>query len=267
MLKNSLRSFAALALVGTGIAHAQVRFLATDDDQLFRADSNGNVFASVFLSDDIVGMTIVPAGVALAGTSAGDIIAVSGTQDISGRFPVYRLDNAFGAASLFQIGSTDRNVTSLAFENGNLWGITPTGGLRSIDLGTLNAGAPTLIGGPGAGFGGLQYDGSQFLALSANDESLYSYISPGPATLIGATGQVFNNMGIELFNGRLFGALDLDGSTDVAFGSFDLSTGAFTTLATGFGHRGGSTGFIAVPAPAGLALLGLGGLVATRRRR
>ncbi|MBX3365188.1 MAG: hypothetical protein KF866_10515 [Phycisphaeraceae bacterium] len=258
----------ALGLAAS-VSVGQVRFLGTDNEILHRADSNGNYLGAVTLADGIVGMTVVPAGVALTGTSAGDIIAISSAQDGSNRYPLYRLDNPFGAATLTQIGSIDRNLTSLTWKAGRLYGTNPLGAIREVNLATLDTGPADFAGPPSAGFGGMQYDSvnDRFILLTANDDSLYSFVSPGPASLIGSTGQLFNNSGIEFFQGTLYGALDLEGSTDFLFGSFDLSSGAFTTLATVSGHRGGSVGFVAVPGPGVLALMGVGALAGLRRRR
>lgn len=258
----------ALGLLAVG-STAQVRFLATDDEILYRADSNGNIFSTATLSDGVVGMTIVPNGVSMTGASGGDVIAIGTTPDpLSGRYPLFRLDNPFGAATLNNIGSVDRNLTSLAWQGGRLFGVNPLGAVREVDLITLNAGPADFIGPPAAGFGGLQWDSanSRFVALTANDDSLYSFVAPGPGALIGSTGQTFNNSGLEYFGGVLYGALDDENSTDLLFGSFD-AFGNFTTLATATGHRGGSVGFIAVPTPGVLGLLGVGALAGLRRRR
>ena len=55
-------------------------------------------------------------------------------------------------------------------------------------------------------------------------------------------------------------------ATTLRMGRFDTSTGAFTTFATATGIAGNGTGFVAIPAPATLALAGLG-MCASRRRR
>lgn len=259
----------ALALATTGANAAVVQFLATSGDVLMRADSSGATFASSILSDRIVGMTVAPSNGLIAGVGKGDILAISAVSDpLTGRFTLYRLDDPFGAATLVPVGSTDRNLTSLAFATGRLFGVRPNGDVREIDLVTGNTTLASSIGGPGAGFGGLQFDTGlgHFVSSTAGDDSLYNMTSPGPGAHVGALGVNFNNSGIEFLNGTLYGAFDVENSDEYVFGSIDLGTGAFTQLAK-IDVAGSNTGFVAIPAPGAAVLLGLGSLAAVRRRR
>lgn len=99
-----------------------------------------------------------------------------------------------------------------------------------------------------------------FAPGSGFSESLYSIdLTGGGATEIGALDIVDNTRGIQYVNGTLYAV-----SNTGSLYSIDTATAASTLI----GNVGFSVdAFAAVPAPGGVACIGLAGLVAVRRRR
>jgi len=94
----------------------------------------------------------------------------------------------------------------------------------------------------------------------------------GVITFIGNLGFSFgalsSNLGFDIFGptGEAFVSVQSSSGGVSSFGTVDLGTGAFTA----FGNVGGGVGLrslTAIPTPGAAALLGLGGLLAARRRR
>lgn len=261
------------ALLMAGAASATpVTFLATDGNKLFRADSTGAVGTSTTLSQEIQSITRVPSGVSLSGAAPGDLIAL-GTHAVGGRWMMYRLDDPLGAATLTQIGSLQFGIGSLTFANGGMYGVNDTlNPLRvyKLDLTTGNAITTYNLGINASGGGGLAYNTSNglFYVADYNGNRLYSWAPGGSATVVGPTGFGFSNNGMEFHEGTLYGALRPDSPSNILrMGSYDLQTGAFTTMATVTGVVGNGTGFIAVPEPATMIALGSGLLILARRKR
>lgn len=258
-------------LAGTALAQP-VQFLATDGDRLYRGDLSGNVQPFVSLSVAVQSLTRIPEGFSVTGASAGDIIATARSRT-SGAWAVYRLDDPFGAASLTQIGSTTFGVGSLAFSSQGLFAVDDSNNplrvskldmtsfsvLQSYSTGVNISGGGGIAGAPGS---------SQFYLTDYTNNRLLSWIPGGAATVIGSTGLGFSNNGLEYLNGTLYGALRRDTpSTQMEVGTFDISTGAFSSATTITGILGNGTGFVTIPTPAGSVLLGLCGVIAGRRRR
>lgn len=271
---KTLIAIGALAFASTaGTACAQpVQFLATDGNRLYRGDMLGNVQSFVTLSAAVQSLTRVPEGYSVAGAVAGDIIATAHSAS-GGDWGVYRLDDAFGTPTLTQIGSTSFGVGSLAFSAAGLFAVSDSlsplrvTSLSMVDFSTIqnyntginDAGGGGIAAAPGS---------TQFYLTSDSSNRLMSWSPGGTATAVGGVGFGFSNNGLEYLNGQLYGALrrDTPGS-QMSIGTFDLSTGAFTTATTITGILGNGTGFVTIPAPGAAALLGLGGLLAARRRR
>lgn len=264
----------ALVLVtAAGTAEAQpVQFLATDGNRLYRGDLAGNVEPFITLSAAIQSLTRVPEGYAVAGAVAGDIIATA-ADATGGVWRVFRLDDPFGTPTLTQIGSTSFSVGSLAFSPQGLFGVNASlsplrvSTLSMVDFSTVQnfttginvAGGGGIAAAPGS---------SQFYLTDATNHRLMAWSPGGTASVVGGVGFGFSNNGLEYLNGQLYGALRRDSlPTQISVGTFDLTTGVFTTATTITGILGNGTGFVTIPSPGAAAVLGLGGLIAALRRR
>lgn len=254
------------------VAATPVTFLFTDGSKLFRADSTGALFGSTTMSAGIQSLTRLPSGIALAGASAGDIIACANTAT-NGRYNLYRLDDPLGAATLVNIGSLNQGIGSLTFANGRMYGVEDSlNPLRvyTFDLATGNSSSVVNTGIAAGGGGGLAYSPAEgtFYLTDATNNRLYRWAPGGSATLVGPIGFGFSNNGLEFHGGVLYGALRRDSpSNTMSVGFFNTSTGAFTVQATTTGITGSGTGFLAVPEPGSMIALGIGALALMRRRR
>lgn len=272
---------AVSALVGVaGFASAQVKYLVSDDTNLYQGTVGGSVNTFNLGSTHLIGMTIVPNGVSVGSgaASGGDVIGIDDQTNANGRRNIYRVDNAFsGTPTLVLIGDSDRLSNTLSFANGRLYGANGTGGtlnMHSLDLNTFNSlGDFSPPGFPVQGIGGISYSASDDLFYFVNNQtdSLNSYdLNTNTAAFIGASGTTFTNHGLEHIGSTLWGAIG-DDSHFLEVGIWNKGSGAFTSMDTVAPYVGGGSngviGFVAIPSPSGLALLGLGGLVAVRRRR
>ena len=263
-------AFAGASLASSAFGGGTPTFFATNGSELYRY-SSGTGVSNFTMSDDIVGMTT---------DAAGNIIASSpGTANMVG---IYNLDNPFGTPTLNFQGSTAGNgYTSLTYVGSNLYGFF-NGSQRIFQIDTTTY-AGTDLGAVGVNdttFGGSAYDAASdtFYALGrdVNDDSVALYTIGGfggtlSATLVGDLGILGDGMALEFFDGTLYTAVQNIDNGHFELGSLDTGSGAFSfiqTLANSFSPDGDTTSLaIVVPAPASIAFLGLGGLVATRRRR
>ena len=264
-------AFVIAAAAGTAWAQP-VQFLATDGNRLYRGDLAGNVQPFVTLPVDVQSLTRVPEGYSVAGAAAGDIIATA-ADATAGVWRVYRLDDPFGAPTLTQIGSTTFSVGSLAFSPQGLFAVNASASplrVSSVSMTDFSTIQHYTTGISIAGGGGIAaaHGSSQFYLTDATNHRLLSWSPGGVATTVGAVGFGFSNNGLEYLNGQLYGALRLDSpGTQMRVGTFNLSTGAFTSATTITGILGNGTGFVTIPVPGTAAVLALGGLAVTRRRR
>lgn len=264
-------SAAAGLVLASGVAGAQVKFLASDDSTLYRTD--GFTTETFNLGGaHTIGMTTVPAGLSITGASAGDVIAIDDQQNANGRYNMYRVDNAYsGTPTLVTIGESDRVSNSLVFANGKLYGangLNQQFRIHELDLTTFLGSNDVASGFGVLGIGGLAHDGTGFFFTDNGSDSLYGYdLGANSVTTLGSSGVTFFNQGLEYFQGQLWGAVEIAGG-NLVIGTWNTGNGAFTQTIDVGPHNQGVTGFVAIiPAPGALALLGIGGLVATRRRR
>lgn len=270
-----MRSFvgacAACVIVGSASA-AVVQFLATDGNRLYRGDLAGNVSPFVTLSAEVQSLTRVPYGFSVNGVSGGDIIATA-RDATSGTWKVYRLDDPFGSATLTQIGATAFGIGSIAFAPDGMYAVHDSlSPLRVTKLDSTNFSVVQhyATGVNVSGGGGIAYDpgAAKFYLTDATNHRLLSWTPGNNAAIIGNVGFGFANNGLEFLNGTLYGALRQDSPGSVMrVGSFNTATGAFTAGTLINGVLGNGTGFVTIPAPATVGLLGMASMVAARRRR
>lgn len=262
---------AVSAIVAASASAGVVQFMATDGNKLFRADSTGQVDAPITLSAHIQSLTFVPGGFSIPGAGGSAIVACA-ADPVAGKWAVYRMDDPAGAATLVKIGETTFSVGSLAFGSDGMYGVDASASpirVRKLSSTDFSITQSWSTGVNVTGGGGLAFDraNDRFLLTDATNNRLMSWIPGNNATNIGAVGFGFLNNGLEFIQGDLYGALRPDSPNNtLRFGMFNTATGAFTTLATATGIQGNGTGFVAIPAPATLALGGLA-VFATRRRR
>lgn len=262
---------AVLALAGT--AAAQTRFLATQQNTLFRFGTTGTI-DTFTMPDDMVGMAQDP--------TTGIIYVTSPPTNPGGQGELYRLDNAFGVApSLTLLSNTmATQYPSISFVGNKLYGFRNTDDvLVEIDLGTFNQ---TIVGATGATgldrVGGSGYDAVNdtlyaIQTLTAPN-ALYTVdysLSNGPdpsSTFVGNLGVINDSCGADFYNGQLWIAIQNGTSGRFELGTVNTGTGAYSFVRDlGVPALSEETSLLAVPTPGALGLLGLGMLAATRRRR
>lgn len=255
-----------LLLAAAAPAFASDTFIVTRGDQMYRYD--GNAVDQFTLNDTLH---------SLSSTDMG-IIGVSNLQSNVGspppEFETWRLDGAqSNAPTLTQIGTmVDQRFTTVTQVGATLYGLGE-GNIFTID----SPSSFTLVSpiDPGEAIGGSGYDAATdtFYVTGPNTESFFSLnLNTGARTLIGSLGFDFRNQGGEWWDGQYWAALeDLDNDR-LVLGTVDTTTGLFTlevVLQDGLGSLGSdqTMGLAIIPSPSSIALLGLGGLVVTRRRR
>lgn len=263
---------ASLAVLGAaaGVASAQPTFLATFGDTLFRVQGTGGGTIETFtLSDRII-----------AATARSDGSFLMFSRGLANEpFQAYVLNDALGAnPQLSQVATGLADVPSGVTEvGGQLFGVRD-GNLYTYADGTF---AETLVGslglaGDAASTGSLAYDAaSGTLYMVARDDNLYTVDQgSGVASLVGGTGVDIFNSGLEFFNtSKLFGAVFDDTAQTLSFGQISLQSANFTSFRDidVSGLIGTDplppVSLLVVPAPATIALAGLGVLGMARRRR
>lgn len=255
-MKKSITAAAMLALLAGG-ASSQT-FIITKGTNLYRATDMG--VEQFTLDDSLHSLTI---------DDSGRFIGGSGTLDAS--IELYELTDPFGTPGLTQIATTTERVPTLTNINGTLYGVQGITNLFRFD----NAFNEEFLGDLGIpnGVGASAYDPAtdSYYLTNHNNETLYTvdYVN---ATVSGSTGINFD---FEFHGGEWFGGQFWMAVTDLSrgqliLGTLDVGTGEFTfdrVIADGFGALDGTVSLAVIPAPAGLGVLALGGLAASRRRR
>ncbi|KAA0214302.1 MAG: hypothetical protein DYG94_07715 [Leptolyngbya sp. PLA3] len=259
----------ALALAGTAVslANAADTFLVVRGDDLYRYD--GNTVQTFTLTDTFHSLSLTEHG----------IIGVSNLQENVGNpppdFEVWRLDGALSPAPfLTRIDTvTDKRFPTLTQVGSTLYG---------IGEGEIYTVAPdfslTFVTNvnPGEAIGGSGYDAASdtFYVSGQTSDALFTLdLGSGNLSQIGTgVGFDFRNQGGEWWRGEYWAAFEDLTNDRLVLGTIDTTTGLFSievVLQNGLGTLGaGQTmGLAIIPTPASLALLGLGGLAAARRRR
>lgn len=274
-----------LVLAAGSAASAQTHYF-TQGERLYSTSDNGvTVSAPVTITFNSAPVTISslafdPSGQLWAGTTQGGV--------------VYRLNPATGVLTTTSVPALGGQTNTFDFRvvNGELRLLaftTFTGGLTRFQEYNANTGAvitaaTTALTGVNPGIPGSFYNAAddRYYAVDGVSYNLRSFdpdafVAGG--SIVGNTNTTWSQVGGAAFNGQAWLAMRI-GSYNVAqgtqnhgtvgfrFGTVNLATGAFTQVFT-VSERpfGGGFGYAVIPGPGAAALLGLGGLVAARRRR
>ena len=239
--------------------------------QMYGSDSSGNYFlvdetngnATIITNDDSTYNN---------GSGATEIEIHPGTgigfaQNPNGFFTGNIFDAVTGASLNLSVVTNDA-FQGLEYVGDTLYAAGWSGANATLYTLDPNSGLGTPIGDTGFGnpINGLAYDVNTNImyASSGRTQELYTIdLSNGALNFIG-------NMGITVgsiefgSNGLLYGGGGQNNASEIF--TVDPATGESTVIGrTGLGTT--VTGLTLLPAPSSLALLGLGGLVASRRRR
>jgi MYXO-CTERM domain-containing protein len=242
----------------------------------------GGVVETFTLSDTIIGLHAEPNGTVYALAQQDNSTGVRINR-------LYRLDGAESAApSLTLLSDTLSTFTtgvSITGDGTDLYyisnGTTGNGRVFRIETNTFT---DTLVGAQTQlpSVGGFAYDrstGRTYLldnSTFGGSNSLYftDNLAPGagvqiPLTLVGALDDTIVSSGLHFFGGQLYAGVRNTDTGNFEVGTLDLTTGAYTPISVLLGGITGSTptGLAVIPAPGGAAVLGLGLIAASRRRR
>jgi len=263
-------TIATLVVVGVAAAaQAEPTFWATTNNTLYRFTTTGSV-DTFTLSDKMMSLAI---------DSTGAIVGHSAEKNSGQLWESYQLMDPTGTPSLSLLSDQVAGPRpTLSFDNTGTGFSTREDGSNITQLITVNSDLTdnALIGSTGLGRGtnGSGYDPTNdtLYAINNTTDSLYSVNrTDGSVTNIGSLGLDYFNGGAEFVDGTLYAFIQDVSREMFVFGAIDTNTGAFTTIRDiasydpTITYFSGLTGV--VPAPGSLALLGLGGLVASRRRR
>ena len=261
MKKIAFASVAALTLAGA--AFAQGRLFAVDSSRNFY-DIDMNTGAR----------TLIGQITANAGTTAGLAYNTqNGTLYVSssGNDALYTLDiNTLEATLVGEYGDSGIVMHGLEWDSstGTLYGASG-GGTTAGNFYTINTstGVASFVGNSGlTSFTNIGYHAGLDVMFATNSgtDSFYTIDrATGAATLVGPLLNAANPNGLayNASNGLLY---MIDNNTDMLY-SMNLNTGE--AVAIGSTGTGNLLGLVWVPSPGAAALLGMGGLVASRRRR
>lgn len=264
-MRNMTLGVAFAALAGS-LASANDSFLITRADTLYRYD--GNTVQTFTLTDTFH---------SLSSTSMG-IIGVSNLQENVGNpppdFEIWRLDDPAGTPFLTRIGTfTDQRFPTLTQVGNTLYGIGE-GNIFTIDN-SFNLTFVAAVN-PGEAIGGSGYDAATdtFYVTGQTSDALFTLdLGSGTISQIGSgVGFEIRNQGGEWWRGQYWAAFEDVTNDRLVLGTIDTTTGLFNlevVLLSGLGDltSNHTMGLAIIPSPSSLALLGLGGLAATRRRR
>lgn len=215
--------------------------LASIDDTLYRVNGAGlpagTVQAFPNQPGSIIGMTLVPAGVAVAGCTEGSVLAIEGS---TGR-RIWRVDGArAGVPHLVQVGQLPPGVLaySIAFGHGRLFCIADAL-FSELSPATFQQIGATVDLRPtdSAGTGGLAFDGvGTWYATNSISNRLISLPDPPTAAgwnpILPDVGVDFASNGLEFYAGRLWAALQSPGTAQgrLVVGQLSLPSSQFSQV-------------------------------------
>jgi Ca2+-binding RTX toxin-like protein len=267
----TLRTTAILCAFGglAASAAAQPTFIAFGNETMYRFTLNGAI-ETFQLSDKMMSLAVAP---------SGRIFGHSAERNSGQLWESYELVDFLGNNPSLSLLSDQvpGPRPALSFADGTAYGTredaNDTTELITFDTDTLIDDA--LIGNTGLGRGtnGSGYDpvSDTLYLINRERDGLFSVDrSDGSVTFIGSLGIDYFNGGAEFFDGTLYAWLQDATTNELILGTVDTGTGAFTALRSVAMGDPNDTTFMSlavVPAPGALALLGLGGMAAARRRR
>jgi hypothetical protein len=272
--------FVACSAVGalTLNAGAAIHYF-TQDGTLYRSD-NGAPHTSVALTvggsprDGFSSLAFDPSGTLWA-HSRGDVFTVDPVTGVA--TPEFSL----ASGNLITFDFRDNNGTL------ELFGFVNRAGSGNDRIERFDSATGAFLGGfnvtgsdPGLPASGYDPDSGSYYLANGNDYTFRSYNVDGDApggTLIGPTGASWSAAGGAWFDGAFNmgyreGAVSNPGN-DLVFGTVDTGSGLFsesfrfTDIPSSGPPSGGAFGYAIIPAPSAMALLGLAGAAAIRRRR
>jgi len=259
-MQNRMTALVAAALAGS--AFAQPTFLVTNGSTLYR--STGGTVETFNLGDDIVGLAVADDGTIYASSSTA--------SSTSGLFELYTLDDAGGTPTLNLVTDQLSNVyTGISVIGDTIYSSRGGGPLLfAVDLNTFSE---TNLGNTGlpVGIGGSAYraaDDTYFWSEGVDDLLYEVDRTTATATAIGSFGIDTGQQGLEFFEGQLYFATDNETTGRLEIGTLNQNSGAYSFLQViDPVNVTGTVSLAVIPTPASGALLALGGLLATRRRR
>lgn len=265
-----IRTAAIVSVLGGMAAAAGAQtFIAFANTTMYRFELNANVET----------FTMGARMMSLANAPDGSIVGHSPDRLNGNNRESYQLVNPFSANPMLSLISdaVPGQRPTLSFTDDAAYSTREDANdqteLITVDPNTLIDSG--LVGNTGLGRGtnGSGYDPASDTLYVINRERDALFIADqtdGSVDLVGSLNVDYFNGGAEFFDGTLYAWLQLDGTDELVVGTIDTGTGAFTQLQSlGFAEPDVTTymSLVVVPAPASAALLGLGGLVALRRRR
>ncbi len=226
---DAVRSAALAACAAFGASEAAIAqpvFLASYGSTLFRVTGE-TIETFPGQPASIIGMTVIPPGAAVAGATAGDVLAIEG----SGGTRIWRVDNpTSGAPDLVLLGDfpSDHARGDITFAHGRLFGVQ--GGViyeySVVDFSLLNV---IDLERPSASTGGIAFDGDSnwYIANQASERIVRLPDPPAPEgwTPLEPTGIDIGNNDLEWYHASLWLATDTDGM--IRIGAINLDTGAY----------------------------------------
>ncbi|MBX3323601.1 MAG: hypothetical protein KF757_11485 [Phycisphaeraceae bacterium] len=273
MINRNVVSTAVIVALA-GFASAQAQYVTGHGQKLFLTNADTLQTEVLNLADGEGAWTFS----GMTTDSRGRIIAhtINQAQAVTEFYRVGSNKNT-DAPTMVRIGTGNATYNTITYVGERLFGVERQGSLNVIvEIDTQSFEKIGEWHNLTQAIGGMAYNEAtdefvfgdsrtrNFYAVSASDAN-------AEVRLIGHAGMNFGGNGIELFDGRLYGSFIRAGTLDLVMGEISMTTGQITILANlGASTAGAGTSFTVIPtipSPTGLALLGLGGLAAIRRRR
>jgi hypothetical protein len=266
-MRNRIMAVAGTSLLvgSAGAVLAQPTFFVFQNEVAHRFTLNGPI-ETFTLSDRLMGSALAPDGV-IRGTSA---IRKQGAG-----WEAYAVDDPFGTPSLIEVSDTNSGpFSSLTYVGNTAYSFNSPGELLVLDPVDLTEQGVVGDLGLGSGNVGSGYDAVNdvMYMINKDTDSLYTVdYNNATATLVGGLGFDFFNGGAEFFDGTFYATVQDLATGELLLGEVDTSTGAFSVLRSvaTFDPNGDpmQVSLAIIPSPGVMGLLGLGGLLAARRRR